>query len=153
MILSQTSEYAIRAVSCIAIQGEKWPVAAKDLSKTLSIPGHCLSKVLRRLVTAKILNASKGHNGGFTLARPAAKIKILDILAAVEAEVPAKHCIFGWRICNSKDPCILHHRWSSVNEAFQTWARTTTLADIKNDAEASRWLTMVNANANDHQES
>ena len=141
MILSQTSEYAIRAVSCIAVQGDKNPVAAKDLSKDISIPTHYLSKVLRRLVTAKILVATKGHNGGFMLARPAQKIKIVDILAAVETHVPAKHCIFGWRMCNSKDPCILHHRWSSVNDAFQNWARTTTLADIKNDAESSRWLT------------
>lgn len=141
MILSQTSEYAIRAVSCIAVQGEKGPVAAKDLSKDISIPSHYLSKVLRRLVKANLLHATKGHNGGFVLARPAQKIKIVDILAAVETHVPAKHCIFGWRMCNSKDPCILHHRWSAVNDAFQTWARTTTLADIKNDAEASRWLT------------
>lgn len=149
MILSQTSEYAIRAVSTIAVLGEKGPVKAKDLSKTISIPVHYLSKVLRRLVTAKILDATKGHNGGFVLARPPQKIKILDVLAAVESEVPAKHCIFGWRMCNSKDPCILHHRWSSVNDAFQSWACTTTLADIKEDAGASRWLTMVNANAND----
>ena len=151
MILSQTSEYAIRAASCIAIQGETAPVAAKDLSKTISIPAHYLSKVLRRLVKARILNASKGHNGGFTLARPAQKIRILDILAAVESAVPAKHCIFGWRMCNSKEPCILHHRWSSVNDAFQNWARTTTLADIRDDAVASRWLTMLSASGKPQQ--
>lgn len=144
MILSQTSEYAIRAVSFIAIQGEENPVSSKDLSKFTSIPSHYLSKVLRRLVTAKILSATKGHNGGFMLARPAQKIKILDILAAVESEVPAKHCIFGWRMCNSKDPCILHHRWSAVNEAFQTWTRTTTLADVRDDAESTTWLTAFN---------
>ncbi|MBN8550620.1 MAG: Rrf2 family transcriptional regulator [Deltaproteobacteria bacterium] len=141
MILSQTSEYVIRAVAFIAVQTDDKPVAAKELSKHTSIPAHYLSKVLRKLVTANILNATKGHNGGFVLARPAHKVKIIDILSAVESHVPAKHCIFGWRMCNSKDPCILHHRWSAVNDAFQTWARTTTLADIKNDAGTSRWLT------------
>jgi len=140
MILSQTSEYAIRATSSIALHQHGGPVRARDLSKEISIPLHYLSKVLRRLVEAKILSGSKGHRGGFLLARPPEKIRIIDILEAVESHVPAKHCIFGWRKCNSKAPCILHHRWSKVNDAFQSWARTTTLANICEDASKVHWL-------------
>ena len=140
MILSQTSEYAIRAASYIAVHQESGPVRAKDMSSDISIPQHYLSKVLRKLVESEILAATKGHNGGFVLSKPSKKIKLLDVLEAVEVAVPAKHCIFGWRMCNSKDPCILHHRWSSVNDAFQKWARTTTLADIQDDADKTNWL-------------
>ena len=74
------------------------------------------------------------------LARSAKNIKMVHVLEAVETTVPAKHCIFGWRMCNSKDPCVLHHRWSSVNEVFQRWARTTTLEDIRKDAVKLNWL-------------
>ncbi len=142
MLLSQTSEYALRAMSFIALkEGEAQALRAKDIGAAIAIPTHYLSKVLRRLVAAELLKAVKGHNGGFALARAAKKIKIVDVLGAVETNVPAKHCIFGWRACSSKEPCILHHRWSSVNEAFQNWARTTTLADIKDDAKREGWLT------------
>lgn len=140
MILSQTSEYAIRATAYIALHQHDGPVRAKDMSAAISIPPHYLSKVLRKLVEKKILTATKGHNGGFLLARPAKKIKLVHILEAVEISIPPKHCIFGWRMCSSKEPCVLHHRWSSVNEAFQKWARTTTLADIETDAEKSQWI-------------
>lgn len=140
MILSQTSEYAIRATSYIALYQDSGPVRAKDMSTAISIPQHYLSKVLRKLVEADILSATKGHNGGFLLSRSAKKIRLIDILEAVEIAVPPKHCIFGWRMCNSKEPCVLHHRWSSVNESFQKWARTTSLADIKSDAGKSNWI-------------
>ena len=140
MILSQTSEYAIRATSYISLRQDQGPVRAKDMSSAISIPPHYLSKVLRKLVEAGILNASKGHNGGFLLSRAASKIRLVHILEAVEIAVPAKHCIFGWRMCNSKDPCVLHHRWSRVNEAFQKWARTTSLEDIRKDATKANWL-------------
>lgn len=142
MLLSQTSEYAIRAMSYIALtQDNKGSLRAKDISAAIDIPVHYLSKVLRRLVASGLLTAIKGHNGGFLLGKSAKKIRIVDVLTAVELEVPAKHCIFGWRACNSREPCILHHRWSSVNEAFQRWARTTTLFNIKEDASREGWLT------------
>ncbi len=140
MILSQTSEYAVRAAAYIASHSDAGPVRAKDMGKEISIPSHYLSKVLRKLVEAGILTATKGHNGGFLLARPPKKITILQVLESVEQKVPAKHCIFGWRMCNSKSPCVLHHRWSAVNDAFQKWARTTTLADIRDDASKSSWI-------------
>jgi len=91
-------------------------------------------------VKGGILAATKGHNGGFILARPAKKIKLIHVLEAVEVPVPKKHCIFGWRMCNAKEPCVLHHRWSSVSEAFQHWIRTTTLADIQSDATKVSWI-------------
>ena len=140
MILSQTSEYAIRAMAYIALNQDAGPVRAKDMSKAINIPQHYLSKVLRRLVEQQLLTATKGHNGGFLLSRTPKNIKLVNVLEAVDSEVPTKHCIFGWRMCNSKDPCVLHHRWSSVNDAFQQWARTTSLADIRHDAIKSNWI-------------
>ena len=146
VILSHTSEYAIRASSYIALRQDQGAVRSKDMSAAISIPSHYLSKVLRKLVEAGILVATKGHNGGFILSRPPSKIRLLHILEAVEAAVPAKHCIFGWRMCDRKEPCVLHHRWNRVNEAFQKWARTTSLEDIRKDAVKSNWIVPVELN-------
>jgi Rrf2 family protein len=140
MILSQTSEYAIRAMSTVATIDQKAPISAKNLSAETGIPVHYLSKIMRKLVEKGLLSAEKGHRGGFTLAKTPQRIRIIDVIEAVEAHVPVKHCIFGWRACNSQDPCILHHRWSEVNDAFQRWARQTSLSDVKNDAVATGWM-------------
>ena len=124
MILSQTAEYALQAMSSMAMLEDGEPVRSKDISEAASIPSHYLSKVMRKLVEADLLIA----------------IKLIHILEAVEAELPMKHCIFGWRLCNSKNPCALHHRWSSVNDTFQSWARQTTLADVKEDSKKGGWM-------------
>lgn len=140
MILSQTSEYAIRAMATIALAEQETPIRSKDLSSETGIPSHYLSKIMRKLVEAGLLSAERGHRGGFLLAKSPQRIRIVDIIEAVEASVPVKHCIFGWRACNANDPCILHHRWSAVNEAFQCWARDTSLFDVRKDASALGWM-------------
>ena len=139
-MLSQTAEYALRVMTSIALAQGAGPVRAKDLATRIHVPNHYLSKVLRKLVTSGLLRAERGHGGGFVLSRPAEKIRFIDVLDAVQVTAEAKHCIFGWRQCNSKKPCILHHRWSTVSESFHQWAQATSLADIQSDARASQWL-------------
>lgn len=113
---------------------------AVDISKIISASPHYVSKVLRKLVTAKLLNAEKGHRGGFTLAKPANQIKFIHVIQAVGPKIGVKHCIFGWRSCDAAKPCILHHRWQKVSGSFLNWARLTSLADIQSDAVKSDWL-------------
>jgi Rrf2 family protein len=139
-MLNQTAEYALRVMTSIALSQGAQPVRAKDLAKRINVPNHYLSKVLRKLVTAGLLRADRGHGGGFVLSQPPEKIKFIEVLNAVQITTEPKHCIFGWRQCNSKKPCILHHRWSTVSESFHEWAQATSLADVQRDARAAQWL-------------
>lgn len=127
-LLSQTAEYALRAASWIAAYSPRAPVRARDLSRETGIPAQYLSKILRRLVVGGILVSQRGQGGGFVLARPAAKIRFLDVLAAVEASPEKGRCAFGWGACRPASPCPLHHAWAPLGEAFVVWASTTTLA-------------------------
>ncbi|MBW2295571.1 MAG: Rrf2 family transcriptional regulator, partial [Deltaproteobacteria bacterium] len=68
MVLSQTAEYALRAMAWLATAPTREPVRAKDLSVATGIPSHYLSKVMRRLVLAGLLISQKGQGGGFLLA-------------------------------------------------------------------------------------
>lgn len=142
MMLSQTSQYAIRIMAGIALSRGASPLTARAISESINCPAHYTSKVLRSLVLAGLLRAGKGHGGGFMLARGADRIRFCDVLEAVQGAPSVKKCIMGWRSCDSKHPCILHHRWSSVSEAFQEWARATTLADIQRDAGELDWLNL-----------
>lgn len=106
---------------------------AKDLAERLDVPVFYISKVLRRMVEAGLLKGTKGHGGGFLLAKPARKIRFIDIFEAIEGTIEGRRCVFGWSLCSSTSPCVLHHRWSELNDAFQRWARKTTLSDVQKD--------------------
>jgi len=129
--LSQTAEYALRAMTRLAQQrGDETALRATDLARDTHVPVHYLSKVLRRLVAAGLLTSQKGHGGGFVLARPAAQIRFADVLGAMGEAPVGGRCAFGWGNCDAKKPCPLHPAWSVLNDALQSWAGRTTLADV-----------------------
>lgn len=130
MILSLTAEYAFRAMARLAVQPDGEALRATDLSEATGIPPHYLSKIMRRLVAAGLLESERGHGGGFRLARPAEAIAFSDILAAVDAELDPTRCAFGWGRCNAKNPCLLHPLFSKLNGAVTDWASGSTLADV-----------------------
>jgi len=137
-LLSQTAEYALRAMAWITLRSPDRPVLARDLSMQTSIPGQYLSKILRRLVLAGILESRKGRGGGFTLARPPARISFRDVLEAVDAYPAEDRCAFGWGACNSRRPCPLHGSWGSMATAFREWATRTRFEGL-GGVPALRW--------------
>ena len=130
MFLSQTSEYALRAMAWLATAPHDAQVRAKDLSTGSGIPPHYLSKILRRLVLAGILDSQKGKAGGFTLARPPHAISFKDVLLAIDAFPVAGRCAFGWGACDAASPCPLHGPWTAISDEFRDWAAGTSFAEI-----------------------
>jgi len=84
MKLTRSTGYAVVAVGHIAKEYPSDPILAKSISKQYKIPLDYLLKILQQLVRANILNSVRGPHGGFTLARPPAKISFLNIVEAVD---------------------------------------------------------------------
>ena len=130
MLLSQTAEYALRAMAWLATREEGSAMRATDLSDATDIPSHYLSKIMRRMVVSGLLTSRKGHGGGFCLAKPKNEIRYIDILSAVDSAPVESQCAFGWGVCDTVNPCPLHPTWSRVSDHFYQWATDCTLADV-----------------------
>ena len=130
MQFSQTAQYALRVMAHIAVNTEKAPYRAKDLSAETGVPTPYLSKILRRLVETGLLDSQKGHGGGYSLARPPADIRFSDILGAIDYEVEPQTCMFGWGPCDVTNPCPLHPFWSDLKDNYNDWAERYTLATV-----------------------
>lgn len=130
MLLPQTAEYALRAMAWIASRPGGEAVRARDLSEIAGIPPHYVSKVMRRLVVAGLLDSQKGHGGGFVLARPPAEIRFVEVLEAMDAVPDRTVCHFGWGRCNAAEPCPLHSAWIGLCTSFHAWSTQHTLADV-----------------------
>jgi len=128
--LTQTAEYALRAMSSLALGAEQGPMRANELAASTAVPLAYLWKIMRRMVAAGLVVSAKGHGGGFRLARPAEAISYMDILGVVGYDAKAGDCVFGWGQCRSDKPCPMHNTWSKLNESFVGWAHTTTLASF-----------------------
>jgi len=143
MLISQTAEYAIRAMSAIATLPDGTPIRAADLGRATGIPSPYLSKILRRLVLAGLLASRKGQGGGFSLTRPPAEIAFIEILEAVDALPTGGRCAFGWGSCDELSPCPLHGSWSRLDRHLRDWARSSNLAEVAAAAKADPRLQLL----------
>lgn len=135
--LSQTAEYALRAMSTLALIPDKSVMTAVKLSTHTNIPQHYLSKIMKILVNAKLAQSIKGHGGGFRITKPLKEIRFIDILSACGWGHEPDKCVLGDIRCNAKNPCILHNAWANLNERFKNWAQYKTLQQIRNEAKKS----------------
>jgi Rrf2 family protein len=87
MKLTRASSYAIHALVFMAAQKKNRPVASHHIAKARGIPERFLLKVLKPLVSARVLHSVKGPNGGYRLARAPSEISILEILEAVDGPI------------------------------------------------------------------
>lgn len=130
MLVPQTAEYALRALAYLATLDSGEGIKARDLSVQTSIPLHYLWKIMRRLVLAGLVDSKKGHGGGFSLSRAREEVTIRMVLVALECEPDPTRCAFGWDECNPGNPCPLHPAWSRLNQQFEEWMSSTSLADL-----------------------
>jgi Rrf2 family protein len=87
MKLTRASAYALHAVVHMAARKENTIVASHLVAQERGIPERFLLKVLKPLVSARVLQSVKGPNGGYRLARPATQITLLEIVEAVDGPI------------------------------------------------------------------
>ena len=88
MKLTRASSYALHAVAFMAQQKQlDKPMASHNIAAARTIPERFLLKVLKPLVSARVLLSIKGPNGGYRLAKPADKISMLEIVEAVDGPI------------------------------------------------------------------
>ena len=77
-----------------------------------------------------LVESRKGLGGGFRLTRPAEGISLYDVMAAIEDIGRWTECAFSDGACSQETPCMVHSRWSQVREAFLSFLRDTTIAEL-----------------------
>ena len=70
-------------------------ISAQMISEMLKIPKPTLVKILRNLTHAGIIETKEGKNGGIRIAKPIAKITVLDVFNAMEQEKSLFQTVFN----------------------------------------------------------
>ena len=87
MKLTRAASYAVHALVFMAVQKSSKPLASHNIAQARGIPERFLLKVLKPLVSVRILLSIKGPNGGYRLARAPNEITLLDVLEAVDGPI------------------------------------------------------------------
>jgi len=131
-------EYALHSMLIMATQ--PGPVSVSDLASYQRIPDRFLAKIFSRLKNAKLVKGMEGITGGFILAKSAEKVRVIEVLKAVDpgrslftcAEIRRNCALFGhtppaWAVSG---PCRIHAFMEEAERRLQTFLGSKTLADL-----------------------
>lgn len=88
MRLTRSVGYAVAILLRVATEEDGASLTAARIAKGSRFPRRFLYRILRRLVSAGLLEGTSGPRGGYRLARRARQISLWDIVVAVEGETP-----------------------------------------------------------------
>jgi Rrf2 family iron-sulfur cluster assembly transcriptional regulator len=133
MICSRSAEYAIRAFVHIARIPAGSYAMVKDIAAQERIPAHFLAKILQQLARRDLLRSSKGPTGGFCLRIPANRIRLIDIVEALDGQAPYRQPdgsadFVPWNIDS----------WKALHSRIMEYLEQNTVADLAKAVEIKR---------------
>lgn len=130
MMISQTSEHAIRALLYLAQRPAGESVPAERIARALGAPANYLSKTLNALARQGLLASARGPAGGFALRGAPDEITLARIVDAFGEAKHERMCMLGDRPCHERTPCRAHVQWTALGQAMRAPLQATTLADL-----------------------
>ena len=136
-MLSQTAEYALRAVLYLAEHGTARAVQVGEISRATRVPHNYLSKTLHQLTRAGVLLSARGKLGGFRLAAPPDRLTLHQVVTPFDQIEQRRNCLLGQAVCSDRTACQAHVRWKEVAAQLSTFFHETTVADLVSGAVTS----------------
>jgi Rrf2 family protein len=130
MQITREGDYGIRSVLYLARQPFKKVSFVNEISEEYKIPRSFLAKILQKLVKAKLVRSYRGVKGGFSLAKPAKEITILDVLQAVEGKLSLNICVVDRKKCGFSKNCPVHMVWMNAQAKMTDTLRKANFEDL-----------------------
>ncbi len=128
-LITRDTDYAVRAL-CFMARRKDEVVSVSHLVKALKIPGPFLRKLLQVLNKKKILSSSKGAGGGFTLAKPADKIYLANLMKIFQGTFQLNECFFKRARCRNMHTCPLRKKIMCLQSLVSGELESITIASL-----------------------
>mgnify|MGYP002725838346 CR=1 FL=1 len=130
MKLTMSSEMGIHAVWFLATLDVGKPVLSATVAEGITVSESYLIKVLKRLVTARVLASRKGKRGGYMLKKKPHQITLGDIVEACEGSAAIYSCQKDDRGCLEARSCLVCTTLSRASDALYSELNKTRVSDL-----------------------
>ncbi|WP_339887892.1 Rrf2 family transcriptional regulator [uncultured Flavobacterium sp.] len=131
-MFSKSCEYGIRATIFIASKCcENRRVGLKEIAIAIDSPLAFTAKILQILSKNKIINSTKGVNGGFEIFQKNLKsINLMQIIEAIDGNSVFLGCGLGLENCSDTHPCPVHNEFKVIKAELKSMLENTTLEKL-----------------------
>jgi Rrf2 family protein len=134
MKFSAQEEYGLRCLLQIARLPGGGSMTIPQISEIEGLTPTHVAKLLMILRKDGFVTATRGQQGGYTLARPATEIRVGDVLASLggrlyDEEFCARYA-GHMHICSHAVDCSVRSLWQVIQTAVDNVVNQLTLADL-----------------------
>jgi Rrf2 family protein len=130
MKLSTRARYGTRALLDLALHSGDGTVLLKDIAQRQEISLPYLEHLITPLIAAGLVKSTRGARGGVILLKPAAEIKLSDVLELLEGSIAPVDCVNNPKICHRSAFCVTRDIWIEMKKVMNGFLEATTLQDL-----------------------
>ncbi|QDV50668.1 RrF2 family transcriptional regulator [Gimesia fumaroli] len=126
-MISQTEEYALRAMTCLAFRHPSY-ITRDQLFDVTQVPHAYLPKIMLELNRTGLIRSQRGQNGGYALIQHPQNISLLKIIKAVRTGTSKNAPLYA--SSNSTEINQLNEHLNQTFSMLESVLDQTSLADI-----------------------
>ncbi|MDQ3230143.1 MAG: SUF system Fe-S cluster assembly regulator [Pseudomonadota bacterium] len=127
--VTKLTDYASVVLSVLAARPDA-VLSAAGLAEQAGLEVPTVAKVLKPLAQAGLVDAFRGVNGGYRLARDADAISLIEIVEAIEGPLGMTQCSVHAGQCGIEHSCGVRANWRRINDVVADALRGVTLAEM-----------------------
>ena len=129
---SARTKYATRILLDLGLFSDaEHPRTFAEIAKSQKISPHFVSTIAVLLKRAGFIKATRGPNGGITLARDPGDLHLLEVIEAVRGPLAVMPCLEKPKSgCTSTASCPVYGMWSDINSRIRDVLNDYTLEDV-----------------------
>jgi FeS assembly SUF system regulator len=123
--------------------------SASEIAERAGLEPPTVSKVLKPLSQAGLVEGFRGARGGYRLARPAASVRLIEIIEALEGPLAVTDCSVQDGTCGIEQSCGMRGNWRRINDVIVQALAGITLQDmlVPGQPDSARRIALHLANA------
>jgi FeS assembly SUF system regulator len=127
--VTKLTDYATVVLTVLAARpGEV--LSATELAEFAGLESPTVSKLLKPLAQAGLVEGLRGVRGGYRLTRSAAEISLIEIVEAMEGPLAITECSHEQSQCGIAQQCGVRSNWRLINDVVADALRGVTLEQM-----------------------
>jgi FeS assembly SUF system regulator len=127
--VTKLTDYATVVLTVMAAAGDA-VLSATEIADRAGLEPPTVSKVLKPLSQAGLVEGFRGAHGGYRLARPAASIRLIQIIEAMEGPLAVTECSVHEGQCGLESSCGMRSNWRRINDVIVQALEGVTLQEL-----------------------
>jgi FeS assembly SUF system regulator len=128
--ISRLADYGTVLMHALT-KNESSKLNAKQLADSSRVPLPTVSKLLKQLCEAGLVESERGVQGGYRLSRSPEHISVSDVISAIDGGIALTDCALSETTCSLIDHCELRGNWQYINEQVSHLLSQISILDMQ----------------------